>query len=163
MKKVSKVVAALAGLTVVIATSAASATTWYIQAASGRPWNGTQVTNDAYNDDRTSLLDTRVCAAINWVSAVWVTDVPITSTNTTYDGEQNRSWAGDPGSKVESRLVSFNSNGTVYSASSATTNVALNSVSVPSNGSLFVQSTLVKDFDFNIPVYACLYSVKVWN
>lgn len=163
MRKLNKAIAAVAGMAVVIVTSVASATTWYVQAASGRPWNGEQTVQEVYDDNRFELLDTRVCAKALFTSIYWVTDVPITSTNTTYDAEQNRTWSGGNGSKVETRLVSFNANGTVFAAGSATTNTALNSVSVPSNGSLFAQTTLVKDLDNQLRGSACLFSVKFWN
>lgn len=162
MRKVSKAVGVVTGVGLMIVTSVATATTWYLQPASGRPWNGDQVTNETYDDNRTSIFDTGVCGNRFNVPGVWVTDVPITATNTTYDGEQNRDWLGD-GSKVETRLASFNPSGSVYAISPATTNAALNRVSVPTNGSLFAQTTVVKNLNTQLRGYACLYSLKIWN
>jgi hypothetical protein len=67
---------------------------------------------------------------------IWVVPLTLNTTNTSYTGTQYSIGA------VKTRLVSFNPNGSVFFAGTATTSSAIGSATVPTDGTLFSQSTL---------------------
>ena len=160
----------LAGLLgMVTVSSGASALTWFIQPVSGRPWNGNvpgqREVGNIYNRTDFTLFDTQVCVNGANIAPTWVTNVQIDLTNATYSAVQDRSRSGvSPGSQtfVKSRLVSFTASGAVSQAPTATDSSTLTSVTVPTNGTLFVQSTMkfVDEPDISAD-HACLRSLRV--
>ena len=94
-----------------------------------------------------------------------VTDVQIDATNVTYSAVQDRARSGGNlgvNTFVKSRLVSFTAGGAVHQSTAWTDNFSLGSLTVPSNGTLFVQSQMATQFvDQGVSLFACLRSVRV--
>jgi len=142
MKKIIRFVLSagmLAGL-MQFGADADAAGAWVFQAGAGHLWPGG-------GSSALSLFDGHVCVPSTspQPSGSWTWVVPVqlsTTAATTYTGTQYTSTSLT--ATVASRLVSFNTDGTVAQAKAATTDSAIGTAAVPANGTLFVQSQLTQ-------------------
>lgn len=132
-------------LTAAVFSSDANAT-WYLQPSSGHLWGGNSV----------AIADGMVCTAGTSRTSYWVTPVPATRVGTfygyTYSGGVN-------GGTALSRLCGFDANGNYVSGGALTTG-SMSAVSVPTDGTVFVQSQLTSTSTSGSK--GCVYTVLVW-
>ncbi|MCH2108427.1 MAG: hypothetical protein MK135_03800 [Polyangiaceae bacterium] len=129
MKNYIKKLAILAGTSIVALAPMASAGQ-RVMPASGHPYDS-RVSNSAYT------FDSKVCnGTSSW--QLWNTPLVIDTSETSVSVYQTKN-SGD----AQSRVVSFNSSGTVNSFSGGwTSSSSVGSVNVPSSGTVFIQSRL---------------------
>lgn len=142
MRKMFRTVLALGLLCV---CGPAGAVTWSLQPVAGRVWNSTGFTNVTFSDAAVEN-NAHSSTTVTWINPVQID----TTAATTYSG----SWTGvadgtGTGSSVCVRFCSFTDQSGAYSCPAQTCNTtslwltsSINSVTVPADGTLFVQTQL---------------------
>jgi hypothetical protein len=116
-------------------TDTAGAGVWTAQGSAGQIWHNPAI---PHSGGEMVFQDGKVTNPIRNDSSFeyWVIPFQLSVTNALYTGTQSISGS------TQSRLVTFNSNGSVFGATTWTTSSALGSVTVPTDGTLFSQSWL---------------------